>query len=210
LDLAVSRYDESLARPDGHRRSREGEPIDMQRIVRVSLLGLYALASFGCGTESSNPDAGIDAPVDLAQPGTGGAVGTGGIAGTDGIVDTGIVDTGGIVGTGGTSAAGGSVGMDCPGHVPCDCRASDVDSSPNWCVAGGNCRIDDDCVSGGYCSPSLFGFCMRVDGNGLGSGYFCHTQDDTCTDDADCNGGGYCGYDPSKNLWSCFLCVMPP
>jgi hypothetical protein len=51
---------------------------------------------------------------------------------------------------------------------------------------------------------------MRVDGNGLGRGYFCHTQEDTCTDDADCNGGGYCGYDPSKNLWSCFLCVMPP
>lgn len=37
---------------------------------------------------------------------------------------------------------------------PCVCRPSTSSSAPNLCYTAGNCTIDSDCGSGGWCSPS--------------------------------------------------------
>ncbi len=60
------------------------------------------------------------------------------------------------------------------------------------------------CGAGGYCSPSL-GECGNYD---KAVGYFCHTQDDECSDDSDCTGGiasspAYCAFMPAVGHWRC-------
>jgi hypothetical protein len=90
----------------------------------------------------------------------------------------------------------------CGSKVPCICRSSSTDSTPNACDFGGrtlagedvypsNCAVDTDCGPGGYCSPSA------VPSNALHiSGavnvcygpnpYYCHTASDLCINDSDC------------------------
>jgi len=101
---------------------------------------------------------------------------------------------------------------DCPAKVPCECRASAQDSSPNSCVTGGNCATDSDCGPGGTCSPGAFmDFCAVPV-------YFCHTAGDTCIDDSDCppkpNGPivtQTCNYDSQANHFACGdVCLVPP
>jgi hypothetical protein len=95
---------------------------------------------------------------------------------------------------------------------PCECRPqTQTASSPgqiagpaptptNTCKAG-NCRVDQDCGAGGYCSPSQ-GPCGAYAGI---VGYYCHTPKDKCVDDADCQtqGGGDCRFDEVTALWQC-------
>ena len=95
---------------------------------------------------------------------------------------------------------------DCAGNTPCVCRSSASDSAPNVCQGGGNCRIDADCGPGGYCSGSIppdrcNGYLFICDFS-CGSGYFCHTSKDTCTDNSDCM-GGFCGFDLDSQSWRC-------
>ena len=95
---------------------------------------------------------------------------------------------------------------DCPSGVPCDCRTSASDNAANVCVTGSACRIDSDCGSGGYCSPS----------SGFGSfhcqtAYFCHDAKDTCVDDTDCS-PQKCQFDTTAGHWACGgpTCAPPP
>jgi hypothetical protein len=95
---------------------------------------------------------------------------------------------------------------DCPAGQPCACRASSTDSTANACVSGSQCRIDSDCGSGGYCSPSP--------GYGdfhCGMAYFCHTSSDTCIDDSDCD-SAHCQFDSTASHWACGGpgCAPPP
>jgi len=99
---------------------------------------------------------------------------------------------------------------DCATRVPCECRASGLDSEANLCVTGGNCAVDSDCGTHGYCSPgALTNFCSTPI-------YFCHTAADSCVDDTDCSrsGAGYpqsCNYDPMLGHFACSdACVPPP
>jgi hypothetical protein len=93
---------------------------------------------------------------------------------------------------------------DCGADRACECRPSASSPLPNWCVTSSNCRVDADCGTGGYCSPSL-----RCNGSlDSGSlpgcvGYFCHTPQDSCTDDSDCTGDDTCNYDGANKRWSC-------
>jgi hypothetical protein len=84
---------------------------------------------------------------------------------------------------------------------PCECRpAGGTTTAANVCK-GGNCRTDEDCGAGGYCSPS-FGSCGRY----LGVvAYYCHTPKDKCVDDADCAGtaGADCRYNQVMGAWMC-------
>jgi hypothetical protein len=116
---------------------------------------------------------------------------------------------------------------ECDAAVPCECRPSSSSNVANRCVTGGNCRVDSDCGSGGYCSPSLVdtdcscpmsvgcddaGGCWegstRVpcdcqSGDSCGHGYYCHTPCDTCVDDSDCGLTATCNYDVIRHLWGC-------
>jgi hypothetical protein len=94
---------------------------------------------------------------------------------------------------------------------PCECRppaqalTSPAGGGPTATPANvckpGNCRIDDNCGAGGYCSPSQ-GPCGSYSGI---VGYFCHTPQDKCIDDADCKsqGGGDCRFDQIGAAWVC-------
>jgi hypothetical protein len=122
---------------------------------------------------------------------------------------------------------------DCPSNQPCACRASATDTAANTCLTGGNCRVDDDCGAGGYCSPSQvnnFCFCPSTalcqDGSGscsagnqpvpcacgdaCGHAYFCHTKRDSCVDDSDCTGGQTCNFDTVNGVWDCATCWPVP
>lgn len=98
------------------------------------------------------------------------------------------------------------VDSDCAGNVPCDCRASASSSAPNVCGTGSNCRVNGDCGSCGWCSPSEAptAFCF-----GRNTTYFCHTPSDTCFDDTDC-GSGSCNLDPMTHHWACVTVCAPP
>jgi hypothetical protein len=89
----------------------------------------------------------------------------------------------------------------CDAGGPCRCEGA-FWTDANTCLAG-NCRVDADCGSGGYCSPT-FGDCGNYSGV---IGYYCHTPADTCVDDADCVeagvGAGYCMYRPELAHWVC-------
>jgi hypothetical protein len=74
----------------------------------------------------------------------------------------------------------------------------------NVCLTGG-CRVDADCGTSGYCSPTL-GSCGHY---GKAEGYYCHTAADECIDDSDCAIGAdfgqaaYCAYEKTIGHWKC-------
>jgi hypothetical protein len=92
---------------------------------------------------------------------------------------------------------------DCPPHVPCDCRASSTDPSPNSCITGSNCRVDSDCGASGYCSPSTTSLCDLA-------GYFCHTAGDQCGNDTDCGTSDACAFNAQDQKWECTQQCSPP
>jgi hypothetical protein len=109
----------------------------------------------------------------------------------------------GLVGPGGCSYDACFADSDCAG-APCVCRSSASDVAANVCAPGGNCTLDSDCGSGGFCSPSQLCYGARA--------YYCHTASDACINDADCPavdaGNGCpvpqnCVYDPQAQHWSC-------
>ena len=105
---------------------------------------------------------------------------------------------------------------DCPA-VPCSCRSSDTDPSPNVCVTGSGCTVDSDCGPGGLCSPSAapdtVARCWA-----LGATYQCHTPSDQCLTNADCiacDGGvcrvRQCSFESTTKRWTCQAsCIAPP
>jgi hypothetical protein len=110
----------------------------------------------------------------------------------------------GLVGEGGCSYDECLTDANCGSKTPCLCRSSSTDNSANVCVPGGNCAVDSDCGSGGYCSPSWAGCQERH--------YFCHTTRDTCINDTDCpvDAGEFscstlpsCAYDTQAQRWAC-------
>ncbi len=92
------------------------------------------------------------------------------------------------------------VDTDCPDGGICICAtATDgttVPTTPNTCLAAGNCRIDADCPTVPYCSPSSTGCSTTV-------AYYCHTPNDDCGNDADCRTGDFCLYAPGAAKWTC-------
>jgi hypothetical protein len=85
---------------------------------------------------------------------------------------------------------------DCRDAGPCACNSIEIG---DLCVDG-NCYVDADCGTGGFCSPS-FDLCR-----GQIDHYYCHTPKDDCTDDADCagaRGGGSCTYNTTDSRWEC-------
>jgi len=119
----------------------------------------------------------------------------------------------GLVGPGGCSYDACFTDSDCSG-APCVCRASAADNNANVCAPGGNCALDSDCGSGGYCSPSQ---ACPFYGPPV---YYCHTASDACINDVDCpivGPGGACEvpqvcvYDPQAQHWACSqqACCLP-
>ena len=102
---------------------------------------------------------------------------------------------------------------DCPSGQPCACHGSPyMFGSGNWCVPG-NCQVDADCGTGGYCSPTPALPC-NMNGRDLycqGLGYYCHTPKDECGDDSDYLGVGFpgCLYDQSAGYWKCEVYAQP-
>ncbi len=95
---------------------------------------------------------------------------------------------------------------DCPTGQACFCAETfggylgNGATHPNTCIPA-NCRLDSDCGSNGYCSPSA-GPC------GSSSGFYCHTSKDTCVDPAqDCAScgamGDACVYAPMVGAFTC-------
>jgi hypothetical protein len=90
---------------------------------------------------------------------------------------------------------------DCPTAQLCACHGSPYTGGDGNTCTQGNCRVDSDCGTNGYCSPSAGGGC-----GGL-SGYYCHTASDTCVNDSDCEGGGAedCQYSTTDVRWECTM-----
>jgi hypothetical protein len=83
---------------------------------------------------------------------------------------------------------------DCPANHVCACSGV---YSGNACVAG-NCRIDADCGTGGYCSPIIDRCTSGV------TGYFCRSSKDACANDGDCGAATpNCDRDPVTGVWGC-------
>ncbi len=104
----------------------------------------------------------------------------------------------------------------CSANQLCACGTDDGSDgrTANLCIPS-NCRVDSDCGSGGYCSPSWGTSCGALGGV---VGYYCHTAGDLCatdecTNDGDCKGtdagggigagDGYCAWDPMSSKWTC-------
>jgi hypothetical protein len=89
---------------------------------------------------------------------------------------------------------------ECTGGGPCACGGGF--GAANACLPG-NCQVDADCGSGGYCSPT-FGDCGNYSGV---IAYYCHTPNDACVDDSECTNAevprGYCMYRPERGYWVC-------
>jgi hypothetical protein len=121
---------------------------------------------------------------------------------------------------------------DCPDRQPCICRSGGTDTMANRCLAGSNCRTDDDCGECGFCSHSVQRADLQCpsgkgcsgpecDGGGtasqcictsiVGSVYACHSRDDECGGDSDCPGlsAGYCAYVEAAGHWMCGSCTIP-
>jgi hypothetical protein len=101
----------------------------------------------------------------------------------------------------------------CPSNQACACHGSPyMFGSGNMCVPG-NCKVDADCGTGGYCSPTPALPC-NMNGRDLycqGVGYYCHTPKDECVDDGDCQGVGFpgCLYDQFVGYWKCEVYAQP-
>src|ERR1017187_5271436 len=111
------------------------------------------------------------------------------------------------------SSSACSSDSDCPRGQTCACHGSPyMFGSGNGCVPG-NCQVDGDCGTGGYCSPTP-GLPCNMNGRDLycqGLGYYCHTPKDECVDDSDCQGVGSpgCLYDQSAGYWKCEVYAHP-
>ena len=93
----------------------------------------------------------------------------------------------------------------CPTGQLCACHGSAyVGRVGNTCFAS-NCRVDADCGSSGYCSPSQ---ATQSCGQSSLAGYYCHTREDACVNDGDC-AEGICGYDTTKQSWQCLGYAIP-
>jgi len=91
---------------------------------------------------------------------------------------------------------------DCPAGNTCACHGSAyTGGAGNTCVPG-NCRVDADCGTDGYCSPAY-----NTHSCGGVAGYYCHTPKDTCLDDSDCtssqSGPQVCTYSTAAGHWAC-------
>jgi len=130
----------------------------------------------------------------------------------------------GLVGPGGCSYDECFTDSHCGSKTPCLCRSSSTDSNANVCDVGGNCAVDSDCGSGGYCSPSVQVVPNQTPNACWGSNpYFCHTESDLCVNDSDCsplNAGSSttpsiptyaCAYNPQNTRWECtqVVCALP-
>jgi hypothetical protein len=82
----------------------------------------------------------------------------------------------------------------------CACSGQYNASAGSTCVQA-DCHTDADCGPGGYCSPSIVGYC----GQTHLAGFFCHTCADTCVNDKDCTSPAFCGFDPTVGHWACAL-----
>jgi hypothetical protein len=104
---------------------------------------------------------------------------------------------------------------DCASGEVCLCRDAediipDIAIAPGQfkptntvCAAAPTCTIDNDCGSGGFCSPSYDPTTGKFT-------YACHLPDDECTNDDDCscpadNRTDLCWFDPTKGHWACWL-----
>jgi hypothetical protein len=82
---------------------------------------------------------------------------------------------------------------DCPGHAPCDCRASPY--LTNVCRTASRCSVDTDCGPGGFCTW-----------NQQHTAAFCHHPGDACLNDRDCVQGEFgarCTFFTSSSQWQC-------
>jgi hypothetical protein len=197
------------------------------------IAGAFVLAACG-GSVKETPDGRVDGgrasstaggrvPVNhrpnvnlcLAPAPAGNCMGAGGMLGGDFMC---LQDTDCTAGTNGRCGhAGGPAGCqcsydactqdtDCPTSQTCACHGSPYIDFGSTCVQG-NCRVDADCGSGGFCSPSApaGGWCGNVDG------YYCHTPNDLCINDSDCPAGngpsgfgdGFCEYSKTNHRWEC-------
>ena len=88
---------------------------------------------------------------------------------------------------------------DCPSQTDCLCDynvgGAGGSGSMNLCLPS-NCRSDADCGPGGFCSPSVYQRCARI------NGYFCHGPGDECGIDADC-ASGRCAFASEVGHWIC-------
>lgn len=83
---------------------------------------------------------------------------------------------------------------DCAGNVPCQCRGSASSTAANICLVNSNCRVDNDCGPGGYCSPSQLDGCIRMCNVPCGSESHCYegTTEVPCWCGQSCGGGYFC------------------
>lgn len=137
----------------------------------------------------------------------------------------------GLITAGGCSYDECSSDSGCGSKTPCLCRTSATDNRANICDVGGNCAVDSDCGTGGYCSPSMvacYSTNRQAEVEGINYGgpnpYYCHTASDLCLDDSDCappdagtDATGSCpqftpcAYDVQNHRWECkqFQCCLP-
>jgi hypothetical protein len=71
------------------------------------------------------------------------------------------------------------------------------------CAAAPECKIDNECGSGGFCSPSYDPSTGKFT-------FHCHVPADECTNNEDCicpndNNTDLCRFDDSKSHWACYL-----
>lgn len=101
-------------------------------------------------------------------------------------------------GSGGSGGAGGSNAPVAGGQSG---AAGAGAFARNICLPG-NCRVDSDCGTNGYCVAS-FGPCGGIDG------YYCHTANDSCMNasedcpPASCGGRPLCTYSPAAAAFTC-------
>jgi hypothetical protein len=97
-----------------------------------------------------------------------------------------------------------TVDTDCSGRDSvCSCQGQTrgyAGASPgNRCITG-NCRVDSDCGSNGFCSPSTTGLFYGTEG------WYCHTANDECVNPSDCadaSAGPNCAFVVETGHWAC-------
>jgi hypothetical protein len=101
---------------------------------------------------------------------------------------------------------------DCPSGQTCGCHGSPYTFGGGSTCVPGNCRVDADCGTGGYCSPSPAMPCNMTGWDYCqGLGYYCHTPTDWCMNDSDCGvgAGSGCVYSASNGDWECVRYAFP-